>query len=82
MRLLVDVRLLTSMHVHLSSPDLTDAVTIVLFNVLRAFSNRPFDTSLSDDQRIIPFTDVSQYTIIIIVVLLLRSMLTICKSLV
>ncbi|XP_064395116.1 sodium/hydrogen exchanger 2-like isoform X2 [Halichondria panicea] len=37
---------------------LNDAVTIVLFNVLRAFSNRPFDTSLSDDQRIIPFTDV------------------------
>lgn len=38
---------------------LTDAVTIVLFKVLGAFANRPFDPSLSEDERVIDVGDVS-----------------------
>ncbi len=35
----------------------------MLFNVLRAFSNRPFDPSLDDDGRLITATDVSEISI-------------------
>ena len=38
---------------------LSDAVTIVLFKVLGAFANRPFDPSLSEDERTISVADVS-----------------------
>ena len=37
----------------------TDAVTIVLFKVLGAVANRPFDPSLSEEDRIIDVGDVS-----------------------
>ncbi len=43
-------------HVHV------DAVTIVLFKVLGAFANRPFDTTLMDDERDITAADVRKLT--------------------
>ena len=39
---------------------LADAVTIVLFKVLGAFANRPFDLSLPIDERTVDVRDVSQ----------------------
>lgn len=36
-----------------------DAVTIVLFKVLGAFANRPFDANLPVDERVIGVGDVS-----------------------
>lgn len=47
-------------HINLWCPlPIVDAVTIVLFKVLGAFANRPFDTSLTDDERNIDVGDVS-----------------------
>ena len=43
------------MHVSLSS----DAVTIVLFQVLGAFANRPLDPEIDDSERDITVADVS-----------------------
>lgn len=39
----------------------TDAVTIVLFQVLGAFANRPLDPTLEDNEKDITVADVSYY---------------------
>lgn len=43
-----------------TSLTITDAVTIVLFQVLGAFANRPLDESLESHERDITVADVSQ----------------------